>query len=230
MTATTGKKTEVVAFPQPGTTNTPYPSRKQPAFFPVSFTINDDHPLSITLQTAAIEAQNVFLISVENQLNNSLNILADKEQAILKQMSGLVIALNGLSVILTKTQALLAAKLANDVKFNDVYNGRFNDNLNYKSEIDSVKESMPPVEEQIAQSVSEGNIMVRAAAGENAVTQFIQGAVNGITSWIKSTSIYTSVKKYVDDIIDTILSLIPPSWRSSANNVKSASGDPSIGL
>jgi len=229
MAATTGKKTEIVAFPQPGTTNTPFPSDRLPAFNPVSFSVVDDHPLSIALQAEAIEAQNLFLISVENQLNNSLNILADKEQANLKQMSNLVIALNGLSVALTKTQTLLSSRLANDVKFNDVYNGRFNDNLNYKLEIDEVKKSMPPVEEQIALSVAEGDIIVRAAAGENAVTQTIQGATNGITSWIKSTSVYNSVKKYVDETFDTIFSIIPSSWRSTTSNVKSASGDPSIG-
>ena len=88
---------------------------------------------------------------------------------------------------------------------------------------------MDPVEEQISNAVLEGNVMVKVAAAENTVNQFIQGAANGLTSWFKDTAFYTSMKKYVDDIFESIMSIIPASWRGKANNTKAISGDSTIG-
>jgi hypothetical protein len=229
MSATTGKQITIIADPQPGTTNTPFPSDKQPAFFPVEFSVTDDHPLAIYGQTNTMLARNEIIMMGMIQLTNAMNSVADKIQANAKTTLDIDIALSGLATSLSMTQLLLSARVANSLKFNDVYNGKFNDVLKYKSEIDQVKKEIDPVEEQIANAVVEGKFMVAAAAEENTVIQFIQGAVNGLTGWFKDTAFYTSMKKYVDDIFESMTAIIPPSWRGKANNTKAVTGDSTIG-
>jgi hypothetical protein len=229
MSATTGKQITIIADPQPGTTNTPFPSDKQPAFFPVNFSVTDDHPLAIYGQTNTMLARNEIIMMGMIQLTNAINSVTDKIQANAKTTSDVDIALAGLATSLSMTQLLLSARVANSLKFNDVYNGRFNDTLEYKSEISQIDEKVAPAREQILESVAEGKILVAAAAEENTVNQVIQGAVNGLTGWFKDTAFYTSMKKYVDDIFESMTAIIPPSWRGKANNTKAVTGDSTIG-
>lgn len=229
MSATTGKQITIVADPQPGTTNTPFPSDRLPAFFPVEFSVSDDYPLAIPQQTAALVAQTERIIAAQNQLVNAMNAITDKMQGNLKMTTELDIAFSGLATSLTATQLLLSTAAASNIKTNDVANGRFNDSLSYKEEISKVNSQLPSTSEQIAESVIEAKAMTALAAEENTVTQAIQGVVTGFTTWIKSTEIYTSAKKFVTDIFDSMIAIIPNSWRSTANNAKAVSGDPTIG-
>lgn len=229
MSATTGKQITIIADPQPGTTNTPFPSDKQPAFFPVEFSVSDDYPLAIPQQTAALAAQTERIIAAQNQLVNAMNAITDKMQGNLKMTTELDIAFSGLATSLTATQLLLSTAVVNNIKTNDVANGRFNDTLSYKEEISKVDSQLPSTADQIAESVIEARAMTVLAAEENAVNQTIQGIVTGFTSWFKDTEFYTSAKKFVTDIFDSMTAIIPSSWRSKANNTKAVSGDSTIG-
>jgi hypothetical protein len=229
MSATTGKQITIIADPQPGTTNTPFPSDKQPAFFPVQFSVSDDYPLAIPKQTAALVAQTEKIIAAQNQLVNAMNAITDKMQGNLKMTTELDIAFSGLATSLTATQLLLSTAVTSNIKSNDVYNGKFNDTLSYKEEISEVNKKSQPATDQIANAVAEANSLTAAAAEENTVNQAIQGVTTGITNWVKSTEFYTSAKKFATDIFDSMTAIIPSSWRGKSNNVKAVSGDSTIG-
>jgi hypothetical protein len=229
MSATTGKKITVIADPQPGTTNTPFPDSKRPAFFPVQFSVTDNYPQAVITQTAALTKQTVLIIAAQNQLTNAINSITDKMQGHSKMLTEIDIALSGLATSLTATQLLLSTAVTNDIKTSDVASGRFNDTLSYKTEISETKDRLSPITDMISQSVAEGQTLTTLAAEENTVNQAIQGVTTGIINWVKDTEFYTSAKKFVTDIFDSMTAIIPSSWRGQSSNVKAVSGDPTIG-
>lgn len=230
MSATTGKQITVVADPQPGTTNTPFPSDKQPAFTPVGFEIADDHFSQIIAQTTQLTARNERLISAQNQMSNAFNSLADKGQANLKLIKDIDIALSGLATSLTMTQYLLSTVITSNIKKNDIVQGSFNDTLEYGKEVKKINSQLPSSEAQFGEAVADGQVLVKVAAAENTIQVSLTSAAYSIVAWITESSVWTSIKKYFSDIFDTVVTnIIPSSWRSKANNVKAISGDPTIG-
>lgn len=231
MSATTGKQITIVADPQPGTTNTPFPSDKQPAFTPVDFEISDDHFSQIIAQTTQISARNERLISGSNQLSNALNTMADKQQANTKLIKDIDIALCGLATSLTMTQTLLSALICSNIKKNDVMNGSFNNNLEYSKEIKEINSQLATTDQQIAQTVTDGAVLVKSAAVENTIQISITSAAFAIVGWISETAVWTSIKKYVTDIFDTVVTnILPSSLRGKTSNAKSVANDPTIGF
>lgn len=229
MSATTGKKTIFVADPQPGTSNQPFPVGNLPPFVPVEITSVDEHPLAIYGQTNTMLARNEIIMMGMIQLTNAMNSIADRIQGELKMTTEINIALSGLATSLGMIQTSMAAKSSSNIKTNDVYNGKFNDTLPYKEEISKINSQLPPIEQQIAESIADGQIISEIAVKQVTVTQFIQGAVDGLTNWFKDTTVYTSAKKFVSDIFESIISIIPDSWRGVSNNSKAISGDSTIG-
>jgi len=193
---------------------------------PGTVTITDDAAAAIQAQTVAIVAQNRLLIAAQNQINNAVNTIADRSENSSKTLSDLNIAIAGIAVSLSKMNILIAASASNQIKTNNFQVQATKDALTRSGQ---PLPEMPPITEQLSETVSDSLSMNAAVTASGVLTSYIQDSATAIGQWIASTVVYTTVEKWVSEQFDSLTSsLVPPSPRTVESNVKSMAGIPDI--
>lgn len=209
---------------------------------PGTATVTDDSALAIQQQTVALTnavaaaalkiggAPGIpgTLFTIEAQLaniNTTLTRIADQDKVIASQLSKLNISLGSLTAATSSGNAMQAMVGANQIQTNNFQMQATKEAL---KRADLPEPTMPPIEDQLKQAVQDGvsfNIIARASG---AFTDFLTSILTDITTWIKETSVYTTVAKYLEEVKDTILSIELPSTTSAKSRAASALGTKDI--
>lgn len=216
-----GQVLTTVAFPQPGTSNLPYPVRvgrtTLPAFIPVVTTVVDTYGAAVIAQTVELDiefgpagaAVPGTVIAALIQINANLAKMADERQALEKALNDLNIATLVRCAALADENATLAIRAAALVEAN-----------NFAKALSPNTPVMPNFIEQIKTAVENG-ISLNTISSRNAmVTNFINSTVTSAGAMITGTSTYQTVATWVSGIKDSILAVLPPSLQSTASKIK----------
>jgi hypothetical protein len=194
---------------------------------PGTATVTDDAAVAIGLQTAALTADLLALgiklggipetpipgtlVSIDAQLtnmNNTLNRIADHSKAISSQMSKLSVDIAGLGSATQQQTALQSMAIANQVQTN---------NFQVQATKDALKRAglpepeLPPIEEQLKQTVKDGLTFGIIAREIGIFNQFVSNMLTDLGTWFAGTAVYKTVDKWVGDVKDSILSPEIPS-------------------
>jgi hypothetical protein len=193
---------------------------------PGSTTIVNDAAAAITAQTIALSAELVFIDGAIVQINN--NIAKILEQSILqsKALSEISIALAGVSSATSNQTVLQAAATANQIK-------------TFNFQVEATKAAlirtgqpvpvMPPITQQLEETISEATILQGAAVAQGAITNFISQQAVSTQAWIVGTEVYKTTAEYIKKAKNSLVSLItPPSASTIASAVAAATGDKTL--
>lgn len=193
---------------------------------PGSLTIADDAAAQIILQTASQKASNVLIIAALNQINNTVNRIADRAQSQAKTLSDVDITLSSISTTLSMGSVIAAAAATNQIKTNNFQIAATSEALVRSKQ---PVPRPPPMEEQITQTVQDALIMNASVISTGALTTFITDQVAAVGVFIASTAIYKTSAAFVQQQISNLTSLIiPPSPAAAASNAAAISGVPTI--
>lgn len=224
-----GQNQIFVAFPQPGTSNLPFPSGDKPAFVPVTctvtggeFTLTDSYATAIAANVLVVEEALVLLstaigastvpgslLGTLSAVNDSLLRMADKKEAMAKFLSDISIATGSVACSKSTYVAAKSIMATNQIQTNNFYQAAAPD-----------KPIMPPLNDQIKTSITNGALLESISRTSSAVISFVSSSVATITTWITGSQIYQTVAKYITDSIDTLTKPITASVRSILAKIK----------
>jgi len=196
------RQATIVAFPQPGTSNQPYPVGNLPPFVPVNTTIIDTDAAAIIAKTAALE---LTLLSVDSDLfslNSNLAKYLEQQQAITKLIGEIDIAIQGYAAAISYQTTVVASAASNQIQTNNFNNAITKD--------ESVK--MPSLPEQYTQTIQDAILIKEAANGAAIVTNFATEQAGKAIGWITGTETYKNTQGWLGRQIERIkASVFPPS-------------------
>jgi hypothetical protein len=220
-----GQKTTIVAFPQPGTSNRPFPVGNLPPFVPVITTITDTHTPAILDQTAkltaaltkenaALIAELVFIDAALNQINNNISELVDITTAQINAVSDLETALAVKAAIESEKLALATAAATNQIKTN-----------NFGRAINKENPVVPPLDDQLREVINDGVNLNIISNVNNAVTSSINNTVTATGNLIAGTETVKGISAWLSSLKNSIIGAIfPPSPRQAASNSAAIAG------
>jgi hypothetical protein len=205
---------------------------------PGSAVISDDAALAIESQTVALTgaiteatvriagAPGVpgTLYTIEAQLSNintTLTRIADQDKIIANQMSKLNASLGSLTAATSAGNAMQSMVAASVIQTNNFQVQATKDAL---QRADLPAPTMPPLEDQLKDAVSNGLLFNTVARAQGAISNFLSSTLTDIETWIKGTAVYTSISKYLEEVKDSILSIELPSSASAASRASSQAG------
>jgi hypothetical protein len=220
-----GQNTRIVAFPQPGTSNQPFPVGNLPAYVPVSTTITDTHTPAIINQTTKlslaleqesffIQAELAFISAALNQLNNNIARLADVTTAQISAVSNLEVVLGVKTVTEISKTSLAVTAATNQIKTN-----------NFGRAITQEKPKLDTFEQQLRDSVKDAINLNTISALNSGVTSTINTTISATTGVIAKTETFKGLSSWFNSVKNTILSaLFPPSAAQLASNAAAVAG------
>lgn len=215
-----GLKQLFIASPQPGTTNLPYPIGPVPAFIPVNFTCTDTNAAAFLEQTAELETELILLKTSLFFIDSDLfaivkqtGRIADQLQVLSNTLSATVIALYGKASTQCQSNSLLAMKVSNQVQTNNFFLAANKD-----------KPVMKPSTTQLKDVMVQGAELKSALFAASASQDFLFSGISKISNWIKDTGPYKTAVKWLENAVDRIVSLLPPSIRSIFTSSSAAAG------
>jgi hypothetical protein len=221
-----GQGTKIIAFPQPGTSNTPFPVGNLPPFVPVVTTITDTHTAAIIVQTEKLIANfnsehfklqakiAIDLAATLNQLNISIAKLSDVYEGQLKAISDLETMTTVKTSSTIKSNVLAATGITNQIKTN-----------NFGTVINKEKPIVPSSEQQFKESVAEAAAMITSNTVLSALVTFGTNSIERTASLIAGTETYKGISAWLTKQKDVILSaILPPSTGVIASNAASIAG------
>lgn len=224
-----GQNTRVVAFPQLGTSNQPFPVGNLPPFVPVVTTITDTHTEAIIDKTAkistAMEQQNfsifaelVFIDAAINQLNNNIARLDDILTIQINSISNLEAAmLVKTSADITQT-SLTATALTNQIK-----------NNNFGRAINKENPEVPSINSQLEESIRDSVNLNTVALAGSTITSFINTSIEKTAGVITGTGIYKTIASWLSSAKDAITgAILPASPNTISSNAASIAGQKNI--
>lgn len=224
-----GQNTRIVAFPQPGTSNQPFPVGNLPPFVPVVTTITDTHTEAIidktTKLTLLLEQQNfillaelAFISAALNQLNNNLSRLNDISIAQIDAVSNLETAILVKTSVDLSATALTATKLTNQIKNNNL-------GMAINNESPEVTSLNSQLEENVRDSIKLNTIALTSST----VTSFINSTVDNAFNLISGTSVYKSISSWLSSARNAIVgAIIPSSLNTASSNAAAIAGQKNI--
>ena len=214
------RQINIVATPQPGTTNTPFPAGPVPAFVPVTTTIVDTDAAAIVAQTTAFTTELVFMSSDLFYVRSNLESYVEQQQAINKAILDLDVAIQGLMAATSYRTSIVAAEASNQIQTNN-----FDNAVSNASSLE-----MPNIATQLREGVVGAEIISTAAKTQGTITNFATEQAGRTVSWITGTEIYKDTSSWFKRQIDNLKNFIfPKSPKGVAQSGKSLSGtkDPS---
>lgn len=208
------RQATIVAFPQPGTSNQPYPVGTLPPFVPVATSIVDTDAAAILAKTAALE---LTLLSVDSDLfslNGNLAKYLEQQQAITKLIGEIDIAIQGYAAAISYQTTVVASAASNQIQTNNFNNAVTKD--------ESVK--MPSLPEQYTQTIQDAILIKEAANGAAIVTNFATEQAGKTIGWITGTETYKDTQGWVGRQVDRIKALLFPPGPDTVVSQTSAVG------
>lgn len=195
---------------------------------PGTTTVTDDAAAAIILQTAALEkaftllqtsislptglpAAPGSLIACLSGINASLARIADSDALIAKKLSDLNISTGAVAVASSSLTAVTSIAAANQIETNNKQVAATNEALKRAG---LPEPTLPPLPEQLKESVVNGVALNQAAVASGAVTSFITTNTAALGTWITQTKVYTSVATWVEEAADIVVGVLPDSVRS----------------
>lgn len=203
---------------------------------PGTTTITDDTAAAVILQTTAIVAALVkiqgipatpvpgTLVTIDANLfaiQKNLGRIADLQQSISGSLSKVNIAVGSLATAQASSNVLTAAMVANQVQTNNFTRAATEQTLEATGQPAVVLD--PPLK-QLEKVVKDAVEFNGIATAQGAVTNFITGSARDIGTWVTQTKVYTTAAKWLEDAIDNIASILPPSLRSTKTSAEAAGG------
>jgi hypothetical protein len=230
-----GQKQLFVAFPQPGTTNTPVGASISrsgkfggttyiPPFVPVVATVVDTAAVGIGAFTAVLEANIAALaLQIGNgvipgtlsgelaQISYNLSRIADTKKSVAKSLSDLNIALGTIAVAKSEGNAVASMVTANKISTDNFYKAASGDTP-----------ELPPIKDMIKEALKDSSQLSSAASIVGFANSTIKQTVQGTATWISGTSAYQTVEGYLKQAKDSVLSIEIPSPASILSKTKAA--------
>jgi hypothetical protein len=215
-----GLKQLWIASPQPGTTNTPFAAGPIPPFVPVAINCTDENAAAMIEKTAELETELIvlqaFLFLFDSDLLamvKETGTIADQLQVLSKTLSATPIALYGKASAQSHSNTLLATSASNQVQTN-----------NYFLAANKDKPVMPPTTTQLKDVMIQGSALKSALFVASATQDYLTTGISAISNWIKGTGPYKTAVKWLEDAVDSIVNLVPPSVRSVFTSTSAAAG------
>jgi hypothetical protein len=220
-----GQKTTIVAFPQPGTSNTPFPVGNLPPFVPVVTTITDTHTPAIldrtakltaalTKENSALIAELIFIDAALNQINNNISELVDITTAQINAVSDLETALVVKAAIESEKLALVSTAATNQIK-----------NNNYGRAINKENPVVPPLDDQLREVINDGINLNIVSNVSGALTSSINNTVTATGNLIAGTETIKGISAWLSSLKNSITgALFPPSPRQVVSNSAAIAG------
>jgi len=220
-----GQKTTIVAFPQPGTSNTPFPVGNLPPFVPVVTTITDTHTPAIldrtakltaalTKENSALIAELIFIDAALNQINNNISELVDLTTAQINAVSNLETALAVKTAIESEKLALASTAATNQIK-----------NNNYGRAINKENPVVPPLDDQLREVINDGINLNIVSNVSGALTSSINNTVTATGNLIAGTETIKGISAWLSSLKNSITgALFPPSPRQVVSNSAAIAG------
>ena len=214
------RQINIVATPQPGTTNTPFPAGPVPAFVPVTTTIVDTDAAAIVAQTTAFATELVFMSSDLFYVRSNLESYVEQQKAINKAISDIDVAIQGLMAATSYRTAIVAAEASNQIQTNN-----FDNAVSNTSSL-----QMPSIPTQFKEEITGAGIIRAAANTQGTITNFATEQAGRTVSWIAGTETYKDTSGWIKRQIDALKNFIfPPTPKAVAQSGKALTGtkDPS---
>jgi dGTP triphosphohydrolase len=221
-----GQDTKIVAFPQSGTSNQPFPVGNLPAYVPVVTTITDTHTAAILDQTERLIANfnsehfklqakiAIDLAATLNQLNINLAKLSDVYEAQSKAISDLEATYSVKVMTEVEKQSLTTTSSTNQIKFN-----------NYGRAINKENPKMPSIKEQFEETLVDSINLNTISSVNNLAVSSINSITNTATELITNTETFKGLSSWISNLKNTIMSaIVPPSPGVIASNAASIAG------
>ena len=206
---------------------------------PGTVTITDDTSLAVIAQTTALVASLKLiqgapgipgtLFSIDANLfaiQKNLGRIADLQQSMSKAVSSVNIAVGSLATSQSSANVLQAAMVANQTQTN-----------NFQVEASKAAlirtgqpvPELPPFVDQAKKIVEDAVSFNAIATAQGAATEFITQSAKDIATWVAQTKVYTTAAKWLEDAVDSLVSILPPSLKSAKTNAAAIAGvkDPS---
>jgi len=230
-----GQKQLFVAFPQPGTTNTPAGASIGrsgkfggttwiPPFAPVTATVVDTASVGIGAFAAVLEANIAALaLQIGNgvipgtlsgelaQISYNLSRIADTKKSVAKALSDLNVALGTVAVAKSEGNAVASMVTANKISTDNFYKAASGDTP-----------ELPPIKDMIKEALKDSGQLSSAASIAGFANSAIKQTVQGTATWISGTSAYQTVEGYLKQAKDSVLSIEIPSPASILSKTKAA--------
>jgi hypothetical protein len=229
-----GQKQLFVAFPQPGTTNTPVGGSVRrgkfggttyiPPFVPVVATVVDTAAVGIGAFAAVLEANIAALaLQIGNgvipgtlagelaQISYNLSRIADTKKSLAKSLSDLNIALGTIAAAKSEGNAVASMVTANKISTDNFYKAASGDTP-----------ELPPIKDMIKEALKDSIQLSSAASIAGFANSTIKRTVQGTATWISGTSAYQTVEGYLKQAKDRVLSIEIPSPASILSKTKAA--------
>lgn len=213
-----GQRVVCIAVPQPGTTNTPQGRRGTPAFFPVAMYLSDTLAQAIALQSTQQQLDNIQLIAVLNQLNNSLNRLETAIQGQLEGLSKISVMLVAVACVIQQKNTVSSAMITNQRKVKTVY-------------VDQGGETpqLIPVKDQIGQAVTQGRVLLAGVFVSGVANDFINRVSGIVKLTITESAPYRRLSTWLRAFLkDTFKTVLPPSATAAQSNTLAVAGSPTV--
>jgi hypothetical protein len=220
-----GQKITVIAFPQPGTSNTPFPVGNLPPFVPVVTTITDTHTPAIldrtakltaalTKENSALIAELIFIDAALNQINNNISELVDLTTAQINAVSNLETALAVKTAIESEKLVLASTAATNQIK-----------NNNYGRAINKENPVVPPLDDQLREVINDGINLNIVSNVSGALTSSINNTVTATGNLIAGTETIKGISAWLSSLKNSITgALFPPSPRQVVSNSAAIAG------
>ena len=186
-----------IANPQPGTTNTPFPAGPVPAFVPVTTTVVDTDAAAILNNTAAMAAPFTGKLSQIGTtifyINANLSNIIAQQRDIDKMIADLDAAVLAYAACISSQTKVISMKAASQIQTN---------NFARKIADPEDKVKMPPKEEQLKTSMTEGLFLKNTLYTTGVLTSFIIDQFRKANDWLLGTEAYKTVKGWVQKKLD----------------------------
>jgi len=200
---------------------------------PGTATVTDDAAVAIGAQTLAQQAafNSIILqigstevpgtlLAILSGINDSLARIADADKLIAKKLSDINISTGSVAVAQSSMTAVTAMAAANQIETNNKQVAATNEAL---ARAGLPEPKVPPVPEQLKESVINGVALNQAAVAGGAVSSFITTNTVALGTWITGTKAYTTVAGFISDAGDSILGVLPTSVQSLFAKAKGGS-------
>ena len=229
-----GQYQAFIAFPQPGTTNTPVGGSVRsgkfggttyiPPFVPVVATVVDTASVGIGTLAVVLEANIASLaLQIGNgiipgtlsgelaQISLNLSRIADTKKSLAKSLSDLNIALGTVAVAKSEGNAVASMATANKISTDTFYKAASGDTP-----------ELPPIKDMIKEALKDSSQLSSAATVAGFVNNAVKQTVQGTATWIAGTSAYQTIEGYLKLAKDSVLSIEVPSPASILSRAKAA--------
>lgn len=206
------KQVELEAFPQPGTTNLPYPIGPVPAFKPVVTEIVDTDAAAILSQTVQIVLELKLINADLFQINANLAKIVSNTQLTAKGVHDLDVMVPAYSTVVSSQTAIEAMRVASQIQTN---------NFNKAMVPEDQRPQLPTPEMQYEKGIFDAIDMNIAARTAGTIVNFASEYAGRTVSWITGTETYKETTGWLKRQIDALKAAIfPPGPDTTASAAK----------